>query len=241
MVRFGGNHGRIALFPGRGHGARIRSGIERVADRLHGTRLDSPDVRPALSHRAFVRTAHCRLRIRLHRNGDRRVRRTFRAAPHAARRSADRRRRITLDALFARHKTTERPVLPLHITRKIFFYGLATILPRFLIAPFDIAPAVLLRPAVWGNLPFLGLVASMGCYLRWNAAIHRLGAVRTTDYIYLNPLATIVTAAISSVNASPLRRPSGPHWYSKACEGRSRKAGSEKREAKVLFRISSIV
>lgn len=81
------------------------------------------------------------------------------------------------------------------ITRKIFFYGLLTIVPALLFRP---APqvSVLLQPAVWGNLLFLGLVASMLCYLLWNAALHRLGAVRTTNYIYLNPLVTILTAAL---------------------------------------------
>ena len=54
---------------------------------------------------------------------------------------------------------------------------------------------MLSRPAVWGNLLFLGIVASMLCYVLWNAAMHRLGAVRTTNYIYFNPLVTIITAA----------------------------------------------
>lgn len=82
------------------------------------------------------------------------------------------------------------------ITRKIFFYGLLTILPVFLVQPPAFDFAVLVRPVVWGNLVFLGVVASMLCYVLWNAAMHRLGAVRTTNYIYLNPLVTIVTAAL---------------------------------------------
>ena len=82
------------------------------------------------------------------------------------------------------------------ITRKVFFYGLLTILPVFVFQPFSITSEVLARPAVWGNLLFLGIVASMLCYVLWNAAMHRLGAVRTTNYIYFNPLVTIVTAAL---------------------------------------------
>ena len=81
------------------------------------------------------------------------------------------------------------------ITRKVFFYGLLTILPVFVFQPFSITSEVLARPAVWGNLLFLGIVASMLCYVLWNAAMHRLGAVRTTNYIYFNPLVTIITAA----------------------------------------------
>ena len=82
------------------------------------------------------------------------------------------------------------------ITRKVFFYGLVTILPVFAVRPFAVEWEVLARPVVWGNLLFLGVIASMLCYLLWNAAMHRLGAVRTTNYIYINPLVTIVTAAL---------------------------------------------
>lgn len=83
----------------------------------------------------------------------------------------------------------------LFITRKVFFYGLVTILPWFAFRPFAVTGEILSQPAVWGNLLFLGVVASMLCYLLWNAAMHRLGAVRTTNYIYINPLVTILTAA----------------------------------------------
>ena len=82
------------------------------------------------------------------------------------------------------------------ITRKVFFYGLLTILPVFLFQPFSVDAGVLARPAVWDNLLFLGIIASMLCYILWNAAMHRLGAVRTTNYIYINPLVTILTAAL---------------------------------------------
>ena len=72
------------------------------------------------------------------------------------------------------------------ITRKVFFYGLLTILPVFAFQPFSVGAEVLARPAVWGNLLFLGVIALMLCYILWNAAMHRLGAVRTTNYIYFN-------------------------------------------------------
>lgn len=85
---------------------------------------------------------------------------------------------------------------PLFITRKVLFYGVATILPWFAVHPFAVPAAVLARPAVWGNLLFLGIVASMLCYVVWNMVIFRLGAVRATNYIYFNPLVTILTAAL---------------------------------------------
>jgi drug/metabolite transporter (DMT)-like permease len=84
----------------------------------------------------------------------------------------------------------------LFITRKTFFYGLLTILPWFLHEPFEVDWATPLEPLVTGNLLFLGVVASMLCYLVWAVAMRELGAVRATNYIYLNPLITILTAAI---------------------------------------------
>lgn len=83
-----------------------------------------------------------------------------------------------------------------YVTRKVFFYGIVTILPWFAWEPFDLPAATLRHPAVWGNLLFLGVVASLLCYVLWNAAMTRLGAVRTTNYIYLNPLVTMLTAAL---------------------------------------------
>lgn len=82
------------------------------------------------------------------------------------------------------------------ITRKVFFYGLLTILPVLYSEPLPTDLTIFARPVVWANLLFLGLVASMLCYVLWNAAMHRLGAVRTTNYIYLNPLVTMITAAL---------------------------------------------
>lgn len=78
------------------------------------------------------------------------------------------------------------------LTRKVFGYGLLTILVYFLFRPIDIDPALLTHPAVWGNLLFLGLVASMGCYWLWSKIIERLGPITSANYIYLNPVTTLV-------------------------------------------------
>lgn len=79
-------------------------------------------------------------------------------------------------------------------TRKVFGYGLLTILPVFLFRPPHLDGAVLCRPAVWGNLLFLGIVASMLCYWVWNVALERLGTMRTTNYTFFNPVVTLVAA-----------------------------------------------
>lgn len=83
----------------------------------------------------------------------------------------------------------------LFITRKVFFYGLLTILPYYIIEPEFPALTVLLRSDVAGYLLFLGVVASMVCYLTWNWVIRRLGTVVATNWVYFNPISTIIFAA----------------------------------------------
>lgn len=80
------------------------------------------------------------------------------------------------------------------VTRKVFFYGLATVLPYYLLFPEWPSPGVFARPEVAFNLLFLGCVASMVCFLAWTWVISRIGAMTATNYVYVNPLATIVFA-----------------------------------------------
>jgi drug/metabolite transporter (DMT)-like permease len=80
------------------------------------------------------------------------------------------------------------------ITRKVFFYGIVTILPYYLVAPGFPPLEVLLRPVVVSNLLFLGVVASMLCYVMWNWVIGKLGAVVATNWVYFNPITTILFA-----------------------------------------------
>ena len=83
---------------------------------------------------------------------------------------------------------------PLFIIRKIFFYGIITILPTFLLRPIKLELSVLLDSAVLTNLLFLGIIASLVCYLLWNIVLRQLGTIRASNYLYLNPLATMVGA-----------------------------------------------
>jgi len=82
----------------------------------------------------------------------------------------------------------------LFITRKVFFYGLLSVIPYYLIWPSSPSLEVLLRPDVLGNLLFLGCVASMLCFLAWNWVIRKLGAVIATNYVYFNPVVTALFA-----------------------------------------------
>ena len=80
------------------------------------------------------------------------------------------------------------------ITRKIFFYGVLTILPAFLLHPLHPDTVVLLQPAVLFNLLFLAVLASLICYVLWNVVLKQLGTVRASNYIYLNPLVTMIAS-----------------------------------------------
>lgn len=85
---------------------------------------------------------------------------------------------------------------PLFITRKVFFYGVLSLCFYFVLRPLEIKTDLLLQPVILGNLIFLGLIASMLCYIMWNYAVKELGAYRIANYIYLVPFFTMLTSAI---------------------------------------------
>ena len=87
----------------------------------------------------------------------------------------------------------------LFITRKVFIYGLLTIIPYYILVPSEasifISPSSFLFPlSTFLNLLFLGVVASMLCYLTWNWVIGKLGPVVATNWVYFNPITTILFA-----------------------------------------------
>lgn len=79
------------------------------------------------------------------------------------------------------------------ITRKVFFYGIITIIP-FIINSGIPTLQTLTTPAVLYNLLFLGIVASLIAFLTWNKAITEIGSVSATNYIYFCPFFTLVLA-----------------------------------------------
>lgn len=80
------------------------------------------------------------------------------------------------------------------ITRKVFFWGVVTMLPFMLMEPFD--STVLIHPKVITVTLFLAIIASLGCFLAWNIAVRRLGIVVTGNYLYFNPIVSLVVAYI---------------------------------------------
>lgn len=83
------------------------------------------------------------------------------------------------------------------ITRKVFAYGILSILPWFvLVEPLYANIHLLSQPTVLGNLLYLAFVASMGCFLLWNWVLPRIGIVRATNVVYTQCLFTMLISSL---------------------------------------------
>ena len=82
----------------------------------------------------------------------------------------------------------------LFITRKLFFYGLLTMIPYYIVYPEWPPLQTLLQPGILLELLFLGAIASTLCFYLWGWVIRHLGAVVTTNYVYFNPVVAILCA-----------------------------------------------
>lgn len=80
------------------------------------------------------------------------------------------------------------------ITRKVFFYGLLSMIPYYWLNPEFPPMEIVLQPDILANLLFLGCLASMGCYVTWTWVMKKLGAVIATNYVYINPVSTVIIA-----------------------------------------------
>lgn len=84
------------------------------------------------------------------------------------------------------------------ITRKTFFYGVLTSLPflwveppRYTFVEFVHTPAAII------NVAFLGIGASLIAYILWAITVKKVGAVKANNYIYLQPVITLIVSAIA--------------------------------------------
>lgn len=93
-------------------------------------------------------------------------------------------------------KVLQRRYSALFITRKVFFYGVATLLPVTLSQSEAINLELLLEPTILTNLLFLAILASFICFILWTRLVCILGAATANNYIYLQPLAALVTSYI---------------------------------------------
>lgn len=81
------------------------------------------------------------------------------------------------------------------ITRKLFFYGVLTAAPLLWIGGQPSHLGILFsNTGFLLNLLFLVVVCSLLAYVAWNNATATLGPVATNNYLYLQPLVTMVVA-----------------------------------------------
>ena len=81
-------------------------------------------------------------------------------------------------------------------TRKIFTYGILFMLPFLFVFDFNLDVQKVIKPEYALNLIYLGLGASALCFVTWNYAVGVLGTVKTSAYIYIVPVITVVTSVI---------------------------------------------
>lgn len=81
-------------------------------------------------------------------------------------------------------------------TRRIFFYGLLFMIPMLFFMDFHLELSQFASAVNLGNMLFLGFGASALCFVSWNFAVKQLGAVKTSVYIYLVPVVTMIASVL---------------------------------------------
>lgn len=81
-------------------------------------------------------------------------------------------------------------------TRRVFFYGILFMIPALFLFDFKLEPARFINSVYLLNIIYLGLGASALCFVTWNFAVKVLGAVKTSVYIYMVPVITVVTSVL---------------------------------------------
>ena len=85
------------------------------------------------------------------------------------------------------------------ITRKLFFYGVLTSLPIYFLMPGERHLALLFdlsHPEFLMNFAFLVVMCSLVAYLLWNESMKILGSITANNYLYGQPIVTLIIAAI---------------------------------------------
>ncbi|MBR5638225.1 MAG: DMT family transporter [Muribaculaceae bacterium] len=95
---------------------------------------------------------------------------------------------VLLKRVQGRHST-------LSITRKVMFYGVLCAAPLMFLQPLT-SMSTLLRPDLLANMLFLALICSMAAFFIWNLVIKKIGAIRSSNYLYLDPIISILMGVI---------------------------------------------
>lgn len=69
-------------------------------------------------------------------------------------------------------------------------------IPALVIFGFDHKIECFVKPENLFNIIYLGMGASALCFVTWNYAVRILGAVKTSLYIYVGPVITVIASAL---------------------------------------------
>ena len=81
-------------------------------------------------------------------------------------------------------------------TRRTFFYGILFMIPTLFLFDFQLDMLRFIAMKNLLNVLYLGIGASALCFVTWNYAVKILGAVKTSIYIYLVPVITVITSML---------------------------------------------
>lgn len=81
-------------------------------------------------------------------------------------------------------------------TRRTFFYGILFMIPTLFFFDFQLDLSRFGELTYLLNILYLGLGASALCFVTWNFAVKELGAVKTSVYIYMVPVITVLTSVL---------------------------------------------
>lgn len=81
-------------------------------------------------------------------------------------------------------------------TRRTFFYGILFMIPALFLFDVRLGLERFADPANLLNILYLGFGASALCFVTWNLAVKVLDAVRTSVYIYMVPVITVITSVL---------------------------------------------
>ena len=82
------------------------------------------------------------------------------------------------------------------VTRRVYFYGIVFLIPVLIQQKASWKPEILMKPEVISNFLFLGLCASALGFMLWNLATTWIGAIKTSVYIYISPVVTVVLSVL---------------------------------------------
>lgn len=81
-------------------------------------------------------------------------------------------------------------------TRRVFSRGIVMMIPVLIYDGYRFDTELLLKPVNFWNFLYLGIGACAICFVTWNFSMKVIGTVKTSIYLYLSPVVTIIASAI---------------------------------------------